>query len=277
VDGEDDPLVGHTIDGVKILRRLAVGARSVVYLAEFKNEHPCVLKILRPAAAGEEDTVERFFREAQGLAQLNHRGVPAIQNVGQAGDYYFLRMEYVEGETLEARVGRDGPLPWQAAAHLGAQVSETLAHIHEKGLVHRNVGPGHIILSEPLPKLTGYNLVKHAHSSAQVSVTGQIVGEPFWMSPERAGGKPTDARSDIYSLGVTLYYAVTGVRPFDGKNLQEIFLKHFFYAPESPKIYADSIPDELCDVVARCLKKKKAERFQSAKRLAHALAAIDGL
>jgi outer membrane protein assembly factor BamB/predicted Ser/Thr protein kinase len=273
-----DTILGKTIDACKVIRKLGQGGMGVVYLAEHETlNQEFVLKILNPALTGAEDTVERFFREAQACAQLNHPGIVAIQNVGQEGDYYFIRMEFVEGVTLEDVVKTETQVEWKRATQFIVDVAEALSHAHQKGMIHRDIKPENIMLTpEGQIKVMDFGLAKHVHSSTKVSVTGQIVGTPFFMSPEQAGGKPTDARSDIYSLGVTLYYMATGVKPFNGKNLQEIFLKHFFYAPESPKIYNDALPESLCEIIKRCLKKKKKERYQSAKALARDLLAVLG-
>jgi outer membrane protein assembly factor BamB/predicted Ser/Thr protein kinase/CRISPR/Cas system CMR-associated protein Cmr5 small subunit len=267
--GANDPILGKVIDGCRIQRKLGQGGMGVVYLADHDSLHqPFVIKILNPALVGAEDTVERFFREAQACAQLNHTGIVAIQNVGQEGEYYFIRMEYIEGKTLEDTIKDKNQFEWRHAVQVIVDTAEALSHAHQKGMIHRDIKPENIMITpQGQVKVMDFGLAKHVHSSAKVSVTGQIVGTPFFMSPEQAGGKPTDARSDIYSLGVTLYYMLTGVKPFNGKNLQEIFLKHFFYAPESPKIYNAELPEALCEVVKKCLKKKKKERYQSAKDL----------
>jgi len=272
----NDPILGKVIDGCKIQRKLGQGGMGVVYLAEHETlKQQFVIKILNPALVGAEDTVERFFREAQACAQLNHTGIVAIQNVGQEGEYYFIRMEYIEGKTLEETIKTENQIEWRRSVQIIIDTADSLSHAHQKGMIHRDIKPENIMLTpEGHVKVMDFGLAKHVHSNAKVSVTGQIVGTPFFMSPEQAGGKPTDARSDIYSLGVTLYYMVTGVKPFNGKNLQEIFLKHFFYAPESPKIYNGDLPESLCEVVKKCLKKKKKERYQSAKELSRDLKAV---
>ncbi|MCW8139429.1 MAG: serine/threonine protein kinase, partial [Planctomycetota bacterium] len=274
--GGNDPIIGKVIDACRIQRKLGQGGMGVVYLAEHESlRQQFVIKILNPALVGAEDTVERFFREAQACAQLNHPGIVAIQNVGQEGEYYFIRMEYIEGKTLEDTIKETNQLEWRRSVDIIVETAEALSHAHQKGMIHRDIKPENIMLTpQGAVKVMDFGLAKHVHSNAKVSVTGQIVGTPFFMSPEQAGGKPTDARSDIYSLGVTLYYMLTGVKPFNGKNLQEIFLKHFFYAPESPKIYNAELPEALCEVVKRCLKKKKKERYQSAKELVKDLRAV---
>lgn len=269
-----DPLIGRTIDGCVIVARLAAGARSLIYLAEHAAlREAFAIKVLRPELADrEEAAVERFFREAQALAQLAHPAVPAALNVGQEGPYYFIRMARVEGETARAAVERLGRLPPGAVAAIGEAVADALHHAHQKGLIHRQVGPHHVLLDGARVRVVGWGQARHV--SPIPSIGAVLETEPYWMSPELAGGKATDARSDVYSLGVTLYYLLTGVRPFNGKNLQEVFLKHFFYTPEDPRAYVPEIPDALVQVVFRCMKKKKLERFQSAADLAKELGAL---
>jgi serine/threonine-protein kinase len=183
-----------------------------------------------------------------------------------------MRMELIVGETLERIVARERKVDWRLATSLALQVAEALGHVHAKGIVHRDVEPRNIMFANTgITKLVGFGLAKMAQAATKVSISGQIVGTPLFMSPEQAGGKPTDARSDIYSLGVTYYYLLTGIRPFAGKNIQEVFLKHFFYTPESPTSLAPEVPEQVSAIVGRCLKKKKGERYQSAGELADEL------
>lgn len=269
-----DPLIGRTIDGCVVVARLAAGHSSNVYLAEHAAlREAYAIKVLRPEACDEESTVERFFRQAQALAQLDHPAVPRIYNVGQEGPYYFLRMARIEGETAATAVERRGRLPHGAVAAIGEAVADALDHAHRKGLVHRQVGPRHILLDGASARLVGWGQVRHV-SPVPSPGAAPLETEPFWMSPELAGGKPTDARSDIFSLGVTLYFLLTGVKPFNGASAQEVFLKLFFYTPESPAIYVPDLPEALCQVVFKCIKKKKTERYQSAADLAKDLGAL---
>jgi serine/threonine protein kinase/outer membrane protein assembly factor BamB len=249
---------------------------GIVYLAEHtKLRQQYVVKILNPALTAAEDTVQRFFREAQSVARLNHPCIVGIQNVGQEGEYYYIRMEFVDGDTVENIVKEQKKLDWHLATKIVFETSEALSHAHKRGTIHRDIKPENIMLARTGEvKVMDFGLAKQVQSATKVSMTGQIVGTPFFMSPEQAGGKTVDARSDIYSLGVSYYYMLTGVKPFNGKNLQEIFLKHFFYTPESPKIYTPDLPENVCEVIRRCLKKKKKERYQSAAQLGRDLQAI---
>src|SRR4051812_20991895 len=268
-----DSLIGKEVDGCRIVKKIGQGGMGIVYLAEHtKLKQQYVVKILNPALVAAEDTVQRFFREAQSVARLNHPSIVGIQNVGQEGDYYYIRMEYVDGDTVENIVKEQKKLDWKLASKVVLDTAEALSHAHKKGIIHRDIKPENIMFTTAgVVKVMDFGLAKQVQAATKVSVTGQIVGTPFFMSPEQAGGKTTDARSDIYSLGVTFYYLITGVKPFNGKNLQEIFLKHFFYTPESPKIHTPDLPEPVCEIIRRCLKKKKKERYQSAAELAHDL------
>jgi tRNA A-37 threonylcarbamoyl transferase component Bud32/outer membrane protein assembly factor BamB len=271
-----DALIGKEIDGCTIVKKIGQGGMGIVYLAEHsKLRQQYVVKILNPALTAAEDTVQRFFREAQSVARLNHHGIVGIQNVGQEGDYYYIRMEYVDGDTVENIIKKEHKLDWHLATKIVLDTAEALSHAHKKGVVHRDIKPENIMLTQQGEvKVMDFGLAKQVQAATKVSVTGQIVGTPFFMSPEQAGGKTVDARSDIYSLGVSYYYMLTGVKPFNGKNLQEIFLKHFFYQPESPKIHTPDVPENVCEVIRRCLKKKKKERYQSAAHFMKDLQAV---
>ncbi|MEZ0229562.1 MAG: protein kinase [Planctomycetota bacterium] len=271
-----DPIIGKEIDGCTIVKKIGQGGMGIVFLAEHsKLRQQYVVKILNPALTAAEDTVQRFFREAQSVARLNHPSIVGIQNVGQEREYYYIRMEYVDGDTVENIVKEKKKLEWKLATNIILETAEALSHAHKKGTIHRDIKPENIMLTKAGEvKVMDFGLAKQVQAATKVSVTGQIVGTPFFMSPEQAGGKTVDARSDIYSLGVSYYYLLTGVKPFNGKNLQEIFLKHFFYTPESPKIYTPDLPENVCEIIRRCLKKKKKERYQSASQLAKDLRAI---
>src|SRR5581483_7293345 len=274
--GGPDPIIGKEIDGCAIVKKIGQGGMGIVYLAEHtKLRQQYVVKILNPALTAAEDTIQRFFREAQSVARLNHPGIVGIQNVGQEGEYYYIRMEYVDGDTVENIVKEQKKLEWKLATRIIYETAEALSHAHKKGTIHRDIKPENIMLTKNGEvKVMDFGLAKQVQAATKVSVTGQIVGTPFFMSPEQAGGKTVDARSDIYSLGVSYYYMLTGVKPFNGKNLQEIFLKHFFYQPESPKIHTPDVPENVCEVIRRCLKKKKKERYQSDAHLMKDLQAV---
>ncbi|MDF1666190.1 MAG: serine/threonine-protein kinase [Planctomycetota bacterium] len=273
-----DPLIGKVVDGCVLDRKLDHGSTtSHTYIATHTDlQKSFTIKILDPVQAQSGDALQRFHREAQSVARLDHPNIASIQNVGQEHGYYFIRGEFPDGENLETIIKERGKLPWKKATYILIQAANGLAHAHSKSIIHRDFKPESILVSDDLKviKLMNFFLAKQISQATRVSVTGQIVGDPHFMSPEQAGGKETDERSDIYSLGVTYYYLVSAVKPYNGRNPQEIFLKHFFYTPESPKIYTPDLPQEVCDVIRKCLKKKKLERYQSVDEVTNHLLQI---
>src|SRR6266481_4651893 len=215
---------------------LGCGAMGVTYRATDKVLHRTVaLKVIEtPAAAGGSEAVrERFLREARSAAALRHPNVAGIFQFGASPDldrcYY--AMELVEGETLEARVRREGPLKPELALEIAIQVTRALVAAAAQGLIHRDLKPGNIMLTrgnatsaEPEVKVIDFGLAKAiADAGEEMDLThGGFVGTPNFASPEQFGNAPTDARSDIYSLGVTLWYSLTGQVPYPGKTIEEI-------------------------------------------------------
>jgi len=271
------PLVGVVIDGCTLERAIGEGERSTVYLATHtESGERFAVKVLSASTAEDTDWVQRFFREAKALGQLDHPTIVSVKNVGQEGEHYFMRMEYVAGKTIHELVLEGGKLNWEPATTLVLDIADALGHCHESQLIHRGVEPGHVMLTgDQEVKLTGFSLVKQVDPN--VSITSQEVGSPHFMSPEQAGGKPVDARSDLYSLGCTFYYLLTGELPFPGKTAQEVFLKHFFHAPVPLERHTPDLPDGVHKVIRKCLRKKKAERYQSAASLTEDLRELLGL
>lgn len=277
-DEPADPLhlVGSVVDDCTIQRLLGAGDRSLVYLAEHtKLKALYAIKILRPSLTAGRDTVMRFFREAQTIARLNHPAIIGSQNVGQAGERYFLRMELVDGPSAETLVREQGKLDWRTATRIVLAIAEALGHAHSKGYIHRDVCPAHILLTKAgQPKLAGFALAVQLQAVLPSPDQGTVVGAPAFTSPEQAAGRVADARADIYSLGATYYYLVTGSKGHEGKTLEETYEKHFYYTPESPRTYAPSVPEAVCEIIARCIKKTRKDRYQTAEALAEALRAV---
>src|SRR5579862_4487918 len=173
-----DALIGKEIDGCTIVKKIGQGGMGIVYLAEHsKLRQQYVVKILNPALTAAEDTVQRFFREAQSVARLNHHGIVGIQNVGQEGDYYYIRMEYVDGDTVENIIKKEHKLDWRLATKVVMDTAEALTHAHKKGVVHRDIKPENIMLTKGGDvKVMDFGLAKQVQAATKVSVTGQIVG-----------------------------------------------------------------------------------------------------
>ena len=218
---------------------LGSGAMGVTYRATDKVLHRIVaLKVIEtPAAAGGSEAVrERFLREARSAAALKHPNVAGIFQFGASPDldrcYY--AMELVEGETLEARVRREGPLKPEVALEIAIQVTRALVAAAAQGLIHRDLKPGNIMITRADAetvklevKVIDFGLAKVTNAVGEADLThGGFVGTPSFASPEQFGGAPADARSDIYSLGITLWYSLTGQVPYPGKTIEEIRDRH---------------------------------------------------
>ncbi len=253
-------------------RELGRGGMGVVYLArEVQLERLVAIKVLSPFLAAKPDARARFLREARTAANLSHPNIVPIHRVGEAGGYVFFVMTYVDGGTLGTRVRDHGPLAPAPAAKLLREVAWALGHAHDHAVVHRDVKPDNILLERESGRalVTDFGIARSgAHDSGDDG--SKIMGTAHFMSPEQGAGDVVDARSDLYSLGIVGYYALTASVPFDGANATAIIAKHL---NEPPPVLADvaAVPRLLGQAVDRCLRKDPAARFTDAKSLAAAL------
>ena len=269
----------YTLEG-----KLGEGGMGVVYRASHAMlRRPTAIKILRPEIAGE-DALRRFEREVQLTASLSHPSTVAIFDYGRTpqGLFYYA-MEYLDGLNLEQLVRADGPQAPARVAHILRQVCGALGEAHAVGLIHRDVKPANIILSErgglpDVAKVVDFGLVKSfegARSAADMDVTtaNVLVGTPFYMSPEAvAGNAALDGRSDLYALGAVGYFLLTGSPVFQAKSVVEVFAHHLHTPPDPPSVRKGIlVPDDLERVILRCLAKRPADRYDSARELRHAL------
>jgi len=269
------PTLQRAVGGRYVLeRRLGHGGMGVVYLArEVSLERRVAIKLLTPDQALQPNARERFLREARTAAQLSHPGIVPIFAVEQAQEFVFFAMAYVEGQTLGQRVRGDGPLSYPAVARLLEEVARALDYAHGRGVVHRDVKPDNILLEFA----TGRALVSDFGIArvGEQRTTGprRIVGTAEFMSPEQAVGGPVDARSDLYSLGVVGFFALTGRLPFDGPDAMTVLTRHITDAPPQLASVAPGVPDRLAEAIDRCLAKDPAARHPSGEALAAAIAA----
>ena len=255
-------------------RRLGRGGMGVVYLArELRLDRRVAIKLLPPERALQPTARQRFLREARTAAQLSHPGIVPIFAVHEVSDFVYFAMAYVDGDTLGRRVRQRGPLPYDTAARLLEEVARALAYAHDRGVVHRDVKPDNILLD----LATGRALVSD-FGIARVgsdTTTGpqRVVGTAEFMSPEQVLGERVDPRSDLYSLGVVGFFALSGELPFVGPNDMSVLARHVSEPPPPLASVAQGVPPRLAATIDRCLAKDPGARFPNGEALAEALAA----
>src|SRR5688572_17741823 len=261
-----DSLAGrYSID-----RELGRGGMGIVYLArEVHLDRMVAIKLLPPEKASEPQLRDHFLREARLAAKLSHPNIIPIHAVDEVGGFVFYVMAYVHGETLSNRVQTRGPLTSSEAARVLREVTWALSHAHSHGLVHRDVKPDNIMLEF----ITGRVLVTDFGIAAvqQDAATAGASGTPEFMSPEQALGKPIDARSDLYSLGITAFYALTGKLPFEGTNTTKLLARQVTETAPSVGSLGIPVARKLALLVDRCLAKDPTQRPSSADALAEQL------
>ena len=259
-------LAGQTFSNrYEIEREVAQGGMAEVYLARDQLlNRPVALKALFPEYAREPSFVERFRREAQAAANLNHPNIVAIYDWGQEEGTYFIVMEYVEGRSLRDLIRSEGPLEPGQAAEIAAEIASALAFAHRNGVVHRDVKPGNVLLTRTgNVKVTDFGIAR-AGTSDGLTQTGSVMGTATYFSPEQAQGMPVDGRSDVYSLGVVLYEIVTGSAPFTGDSPVAVAYKHVRETPQPASQRNPDVPPDLDQIINTALAKNPDERYQSA-------------
>jgi serine/threonine-protein kinase len=267
---------GRVIGGCRIVREVKRGGMGCVYLAQhLKLECRVALKTILPFQ-DDEKARRMFFREARLCAQVDHPNVIVIHDAGEEGSVAFIIMRYVEGKNLsEYLADQDGPLLWETVLRVMRLAVRGLAAVHRKGLVHRDVKPSNIMVSnEGRVLLMDFGLVREVDDASLPAPSG-IVGTPQFMSPEQVDGKVLDARSDIFSVGATLYYLLTASTPFGKGSAQMILSRILARQPPLPVHLANpAVPREVAELVARAMEFDPDRRFQSADELHHELRRI---
>jgi serine/threonine-protein kinase len=266
----------------RLKRHLGAGGMGDVWVAyDTTLKREVALKLLHPWRA-DEGSVRRFRQEFDATARLIHPNTVRIFDYGVTDDgLWYYAMELLPGQTLNQLVARDGPLPADRAARLCVQVCHALAEAHAKGIVHRDLKPENVMVlsvgGQELAKLLDFGIAKLVREAAEptLTATGWVGGTPAYISPEVAAGKPADPRSDVYSLGATLYFAVTRHPPFDAANAAALLHAHITQDPVPPsERVGHPIDGGLVRVVLRCLTKDPGRRYQTALELAADLEAV---
>src|SRR5579863_4500956 len=257
----DDPRV---LSGRYELSHLvARGGMAEVYRAHDKLlDRPVALKILFPELSVDRTFVERFRREAQAAANLSHPNIVPVFDWGEDYSTYYIVMEYVDGRPLSSILRSAGPLHPDRAAEIAADVAAALSYAHRHGVIHRDVKPGNVLITEEgTVKVTDFGIARAVNTEESLTQTGAVMGTATYFSPEQAEGLGVDARSDIYSLGVVLFEMVTGRPPFLGETPVAIASKHVREHPPMPRQINSAVPEDLEAVILKCMAKSPDNRY----------------
>ncbi|MCW2964969.1 MAG: pknB [Actinomycetia bacterium] len=270
-----DTLIDRVFDKRYVIKRkLGSGGMADVYLAEDQElGRRVALKLLNDRHAADDQFVERFRREAQSAAGLNHPNIVSIFDRGRAEGTYYIAMEYLDGRTLKELLVRNGPTPIPIAIDYARQILGALSFAHRNGIIHRDIKPHNIVVGgDGRLKVTDFGIARSGAS--QMTEAGSIVGTAQYLSPEQARGAPVDPRSDLYSLGIVLYEMLTGNVPFTGDTPVEIAMKHLSQVPEPPSKLRAEVPHDLDAVVMRALSKEPDQRYGSTEEMDADLARV---
>ena len=225
------------------------------------------VKILRDEFTTDEEFIKRFNIEAQAAASLTHPNIVSVYDVGNEGNLYYIVMELVKGKTLKEIIVEDGALSWKWAVKVAMQIASALEMAHRNNIIHRDIKPHNIIITEDgVAKVTDFGIAK-AVSNSTITAFGTTIGSVHYFSPEHARGGFTDAKSDLYSLGVVMYEMVTGRVPFDSDTPVSVALKHMQEEPVEPMIIKPDLPKSVNDIILKAMKKNTEERYASATEM----------
>ncbi len=265
-------LSGQRLGEYRVLRRLGQGGMGQVYLAEQASlRRRVALKVLKPELAANAGALQRFRAEAEAVARATHANIVQVYAIGEAGGHHFMALEYVEGQSLRDRLARKGVPGLGSALNIMRQVAAALQRAGELGIIHRDIKPENILLTRrDEVKVVDFGLSRvlaAEQPSLQLTQSGVTMGTPLYMSPEQVEGKPVDARTDIYSFGVTCYHLLAGKPPYSGQNPFEVALQHVRSEPAPLGSIRPDLPGELCTIVHRMMAKNPEDRYATCRDL----------
>lgn len=269
-------LVGSTLSGrYDIIEKIGSGGMASVFKAKdtLLNRYVAI-KILRDSLEGDEQVVSNFIKEAQSSASLSHNNVVSVYDVGEDKGINYMVMELVDGITLKEYIKENGALPWQEACDYAIQIGQGIGEAHSRNIIHRDIKPQNIIMTaDKTLKVTDFGIAR-AMAADTTIVGGTALGSVHYISPEQARGGYTDARSDIYSLGIVLYEMLTGKVPFDGDTPVSVALMHLEKEPVNVKCVNMDIPTDLAYVVMKAIAKEQSARYQNVNEMLDDLHAV---
>jgi len=267
-------IANRTVANYRLVELKGSGGMANIFKAiQLSLDRPVALKIMHPHFHANDTFVARFENEAKRAAMLQHENIVSIIDYGCDGGEYYIAMEYIDGTNLAEIIRKQRKMPLEIALHICHQIAEGLKYAHGMGLIHRDIKPGNIMLSyDGRVMITDFGIAK-APGDLTITSTGQVIGSPSYMSPEQAAGRPTDHRSDLFSLGIILYEIIAGERPFKGDNYQSLVASIMSDSPTSLQEFRIDVTREIDDLVQKSLIKVADSRYQCAEDLSEAILA----
>jgi Tol biopolymer transport system component/predicted Ser/Thr protein kinase len=271
-----DVTAGTNLGPYEIVGAIGAGGMGEVYKArDTRLNRTVAIKVLPKDVAADPERKQRFEREAQAIAALNHPNICVVYDVGQESGVYYIVMEYLEGETLASRLEK-GPMPLQEALKCAIEIGDAIDKAHERHVVHRDLKPANIMMTKSSAKLLDFGLAKFepavvstgaSQLPTNLTMQGTVLGTPQYMSPEQVEGLEPDARTDIFALGIVLYEMLTGAKAFKGKSHASLMASILEHQPQAMTAIQQSIPLALERIVERCIRKAPEDRWQNARDL----------
>lgn len=264
-----DKYTGKKLDGrYEIHEMIGVGGMAVVYRAyDTIDDRSVAIKILKEEFLSNEEFIRRFKNESKAIAVLSHPNIVKVYDVSFGDKMQYIVMEYIDGITLKEYIDQQRDIKWKEAVHFTVQILRALQHAHEKGIIHRDIKPQNImLLQDGTIKVTDFGIARFAKNETR-TMTDKAIGSVHYIAPEQARGDLTDAKADLYSVGVMLYEMITGQLPFEADNAVSVAIMQLQADPRMPKDINPAIPDGLEEITLKAMQKDPAQRYQSAAEM----------
>ena len=270
-------IVGRTIGGCQVSKKIGQGGMGSLFLAHHQNlNRKVVIKVLPPQSATKKKNLERFLREARAAAKLEHPNIVQVLNVDKSPEgLYYIIMQFIDGKNLDEAIKARGAFKWKDATRVILESSEGLKLAHSNGIIHRDIKAENIMLNENgIAKVADFGLAKDQNTNVNITKDGAFIGTLLYMAPEIGRIKDIDGRVDIYSLGITYYYLLTGTQPFRGFKTMELLTKRAHDKINPPEKYVPTIPRDVRRVLGKMLTKDRDKRYLTMEELLLDLHAI---